>query len=133
MEEKDLRLSVINFLSVTSLLRNNRESWKYWFTNLTVAQWHEYDMTVRVKAEGEGEERYSSTRLAAELRQLLTLKQHYYPEGGWGWVVLWTGALGQLLGPGLQGAAGVLGQEADRRFGVSNSAGSDEGNRESFC
>ncbi|KAK3923033.1 Monocarboxylate transporter 9 [Frankliniella fusca] len=72
---------------------------------------------------------YSSTRLAAELRQLLTLKQHYYPEGGWGWVVLWTGALGQLLGPGLQGAAGVLGQEADRRFGVSHSAGR-EGGRE---
>ena len=69
--------------------------------------------------------RYSSTRLVADLRQLLTLKQHYYPEGGWGWVVLWTGALGQLLGPGLHGAAGVLGQEVDRRFGpgMGHSAG----------
>jgi hypothetical protein len=58
------------------------------------------------------------TRLvAAEVRQLLTLKQHYYPEGGWGWVVVVVGMLVQLLSHGLHVASGVLIGEAVRRFG----------------
>jgi hypothetical protein len=58
------------------------------------------------------------TRLvAAEVRQLLTLKQHYYPEGGWGWVVVVVGVLVQLLSHGLHVASGVLLGEAVRRFG----------------
>lgn len=58
------------------------------------------------------------TRLvAAEVRQLLTLKQHYYPEGGWGWVVVVVGMLVQLLSHGLHVASGVLVGEAVRRFG----------------
>ncbi|EDS28020.1 conserved hypothetical protein [Culex quinquefasciatus] len=27
------------------------------------------------------------TRLVADLRQLMTLRQHYYLEGGWGWLL----------------------------------------------
>lgn len=30
------------------------------------------------------------------------LSRHYYPEGGWGWVVTVVGTLVHLLGPGLQ-------------------------------
>jgi hypothetical protein len=42
------------------------------------------------------------TRLvAAEVRQLLTLKQHYYPAGGWGWV-------GRARGAGLGRVADAL-------------------------
>ncbi|XP_039287915.1 uncharacterized protein LOC111049387 [Nilaparvata lugens] len=52
-----------------------------------------------------------------ELRQLLTLKQHYYPEGGWGWVVLLTAFLVQLLTHGLHTASGVLLSETVNRFG----------------
>ena len=35
-----------------------------------------------------------------KLRELRTLKQHYYPEGGWGWVVLAVSCLvhGLVLG-----------------------------------
>nr|CAD7197618.1 unnamed protein product [Timema douglasi] len=56
-------------------------------------------------------------RLVADLRQLLTLKQHYYPEGGWGWVVVWCSLLVQVLSHGLHGASGVLLQEVNKRFG----------------
>ncbi|KZC04146.1 hypothetical protein WN55_02033 [Dufourea novaeangliae] len=35
-----------------------------------------------------------------QARRLLT--RHYYPEGGWGWVVTVVSALVHLLGPGLQ-------------------------------
>jgi hypothetical protein len=55
--------------------------------------------------------------VAAEVRQLLTLKQHYYPEGGWGWVVVFVGVLVQLLSHGLHVASGVLVGEVVRRFG----------------
>jgi hypothetical protein len=54
--------------------------------------------------------------VAADVRQLLTLKQHYYPEGGWGWVVVVVGVLVQLLSHGLHVAYGVLLGEVVRRF-----------------
>jgi hypothetical protein len=64
--------------------------------------------------------RRSGPRLvAADVRQLLTLKQHYYPEGGWGWVVVVVGVLVQLLSHGLHVACGVLLDEVVRRFGGS--------------
>lgn len=49
-----------------------------------------------------------NTRLVADLRQLMTLRQHYYPEGGWGWLVLAIGFLVQGLSHGLHMAIGVL-------------------------
>lgn len=55
--------------------------------------------------------------LAADLRQLLTLRQHYYPEGGWGWVVLFVGLLVQILSHGTHGAVGVFLQHVEVRFG----------------
>lgn len=55
--------------------------------------------------------------LVAELRQLLTLKQHYYPEGGWGWVVVTCSLVVQILTHGLQLGSGVLVPETVNRFG----------------
>ncbi|CAH0390879.1 unnamed protein product [Bemisia tabaci] len=46
--------------------------------------------------------------LVAELRQLLTLKQHYYPEGGWGWVVVVCALFVQILAHGLHLGVGML-------------------------
>lgn len=46
--------------------------------------------------------------LAADLRQLLTLRQHYYPEGGWGWVITTVGVFIQTISHGLQLSCGVL-------------------------
>ena len=37
-----------------------------------------------------------------KLRELRTLKQHYYPEGGWGWVVVVVACLVHLLVNGTQ-------------------------------
>ena len=37
-----------------------------------------------------------------KLRELRTLKQHYYPEGGWGWVVVIVGCLVHFLVNGSQ-------------------------------
>lgn len=49
-----------------------------------------------------------NSRLVSDLRQLLTLKQHYYLEGGWGWVVVVVGIFVQVLSHGLHGALGPL-------------------------
>jgi len=61
--------------------------------------------------------RATSRQLVADLRQLLTLKQHYYPEGGWGWVVLLVGLLVQILSHGTHGAIGVFLQQVTLKFG----------------
>jgi hypothetical protein len=45
-----------------------------------------------------------------------TIKQHYYPEGGWGWLVLFCALLVQVLTHGLHVAVGVLTPEMLRRF-----------------
>ncbi|XP_049286116.1 monocarboxylate transporter 8-like isoform X1 [Anopheles funestus] len=37
-----------------------------------------------------------------------TIKQHYYPEGGWGWIIVLVGVLVHILTHGLQTAVGVL-------------------------
>ena len=37
-----------------------------------------------------------------KLKDLRTLKQHYYPEGGWGWVILFVTLTVQILVVGLQ-------------------------------
>ncbi|GLV44010.1 hypothetical protein CBL_12694 [Carabus blaptoides fortunei] len=58
-----------------------------------------------------------ANRLVADLRQLLTLKQHYYPEGGWGWIIVVVGVLVQVLAHGLQGAGAVLWRETVAKFG----------------
>lgn len=55
--------------------------------------------------------------LVAELRQLLTLKQHYYPEGGWGWVVVCCSVVVQILTHGLQMGSGVLVRDTINKFG----------------
>uniref|UniRef100_A0A182QM13 Monocarboxylate transporter n=1 Tax=Anopheles farauti TaxID=69004 RepID=A0A182QM13_9DIPT len=47
-------------------------------------------------------------RLVADLRQLITLKQHYYPEGGWGWLVTYIGIVVNCIAHGLQLSAGVF-------------------------
>lgn len=57
-----------------------------------------------------------TSRLVADLRQLLTLKQHYYPEGGWGWVIVVVGVLVQILSHGIHGSVGVLVQQVQIRF-----------------
>lgn len=59
----------------------------------------------------------ASQQLVADLRQLLTLRQHYYPEGGWGWVVLVAGLLVQILSHGAHGAVGVFLQQTTLKFG----------------
>lgn len=48
------------------------------------------------------------TRLGADLRQLMTLRQHYYPEGGWGWFVLTIAITVQCISHGLHMSIGVL-------------------------
>ena len=36
------------------------------------------------------------------MKELRTLKQHYYPEGGWGWVIVLVTLCVQLISHGLQ-------------------------------
>ena len=37
-----------------------------------------------------------------KMKELRTLKQHYYPEGGWGWVIVLVTLIVQLISHGLQ-------------------------------
>lgn len=60
-----------------------------------------------------------AARLVADLRQLLTLKQHYYPEGGWGWVVLICAVLVHVLSHGLHTSTGLVYLEILDKFGVA--------------
>jgi hypothetical protein len=59
----------------------------------------------------------ASRQLVSDLRQLLTLKQHYYPEGGWGWIVLLAGLLVQILSHGAHGSVGVFLEQVVVKFG----------------
>lgn len=49
-----------------------------------------------------------------------TIKQHYYPEGGWGWIVIVVGIMVHTLTHGLQTSVGVLMIETRRRFFIGN-------------
>ena len=37
-----------------------------------------------------------------KIKELRTLKQHYYPEGGWGWVIVLVTLAVQVISHGLQ-------------------------------
>ena len=37
-----------------------------------------------------------------------TFRQHYYPEGGWGWIIAMCAVLVQVLPSGLQLSFGIL-------------------------
>lgn len=63
-----------------------------------------------------------AARLVADLRQLLTLKQHYYPEGGWGWIVLVACVLVHVLSNGLVVAFGIFYLEITRKFATTQLA-----------
>lgn len=45
------------------------------------------------------------------------MRTHFYPEGGWGWLVCAAGFLALLLTTGMQLAFGLLHVHAVRRFG----------------
>ncbi|KAJ8934321.1 hypothetical protein NQ314_013361 [Rhamnusium bicolor] len=70
-----------------------------------------------------------AARLVADLRQLLTLKQHYYPEGGWGWVVLVCAVLVHILSHGFVASAGLLHIEIVRKFGTTVAEPTGRGDR----
>ncbi|XP_031827307.2 uncharacterized protein LOC116424707 isoform X2 [Nomia melanderi] len=59
----------------------------------------------------------TAKQLAADLKQLHTLRQHYYPEGGWGWVVLVVGVMVQVLSHGIHGANGIILQQVAAAYG----------------
>uniref|UniRef100_A0A182N0Z3 Uncharacterized protein n=1 Tax=Anopheles dirus TaxID=7168 RepID=A0A182N0Z3_9DIPT len=49
-----------------------------------------------------------------------TIKQHYYPEGGWGWIIVLVGVLVHVLTHGLQTAVGVLILAAGRAYRIES-------------
>ena len=51
-----------------------------------------------------------------------TLMQHYYPERGWGWVVVACAVLVQVLCHGLHTGYGAVAVETQREFGASGLA-----------
>ncbi|EZA49078.1 hypothetical protein X777_12790 [Ooceraea biroi] len=65
----------------------------------------------------EQQRRNSSSRPPLDFRKEATLRRHYYPEGGWGYVVVTCSMLVHFLGVGLQLAApGCWHTTAERQF-----------------
>ena len=65
----------------------------------------------------------------ARKRRIAGIFQHYYPEGGWGYVVLLSAFLSQILAQGLQLGMLVLMPYASRRFHASSA----EIGKNNFC
>jgi len=84
--------------------------------------WHEEHLIGEVKnvdAKKSGQQRRNddSPRPLADFRKEATLRRHYYPEGGWGYVVVTCSMLVHFLGVGLQLAApGCWHTIAERQF-----------------
>lgn len=76
-----------------------------------------------------GPEPKNGARLVTDLRQLMTLRQHYYPEGGWGWLITAIGMIMQCLAHGIHMAAGVFMVEIMRTFRVSSIRAGDHNKR----
>ena len=58
-------------------------------------------------------------RKEKEVKQA-TIRQHYYPEGGWGYIVLITASLVNILAHGLQLSFTVISLAIDKRWGAHN-------------
>lgn len=67
-----------------------------------------------VEGGGEGAEEESFT--AANARKRITLRRHYYPEGGWGRAIVSAAILVQLICHGVQLGSGVLLDPMAERF-----------------
>lgn len=55
-------------------------------------------------------------RLVSELRQLMTLRQHYYPEGNYGWIIIVVGVAVQCICHGIHMSSGVFILEVSKMF-----------------
>ncbi len=53
---------------------------------------------------------------AIRKRRIASIFQHYYPEGDWGYVILFCASVSHFLSHGLQLSFGVLALLAQRRF-----------------
>ncbi|XP_076623740.1 uncharacterized protein LOC143343082 [Colletes latitarsis] len=73
---------------------------------------HDYEDLVEELEEGAEEESLT----AINARKRITLKRHYYPEGGWGHVIVLIVVLVQLICHGVQFGSGVLLAPASERF-----------------
>ena len=58
-------------------------------------------------------------RKEKEVKQA-TIRQHYYPEGGWGYIVLITASLVNILAHGLQLSFTIISLAIDKRWGAHN-------------
>lgn len=77
--------------------------------------WHEERLINTARNEN-GDDKKPTERLA-DLRKEATLRRHYYPEGGWGYVIVTCSMLVHFLGVGLQLAApGVWHVTAELKF-----------------
>lgn len=45
-----------------------------------------------------------------------TIKQHYYPEGGWGWLIVVCAVVVQCLNHGIQLSWGIIELEVRKKF-----------------
>ncbi|CAB3360462.1 Hypothetical predicted protein [Cloeon dipterum] len=58
--------------------------------------------------------------MVCDPKKTATLYRHYYPEGGWGYVIVTCSVLVSVLGQGLQLSFGHLISPAENKFGMHN-------------
>ena len=49
-----------------------------------------------------------------------TFRQHYYPEGGWGWIVIFCAAIVHVFTSGIQMSYGVIFVHVKDKYGKEN-------------
>ena len=65
----------------------------------------------------------SVSALKGHYGKAATFRQHYYPEGGWGWVITVCAAIVQIFTTGIQLSFGVLYLQLLKFFGEDNIMG----------
>ncbi|XP_058825052.1 monocarboxylate transporter 12-like isoform X2 [Topomyia yanbarensis] len=68
---------------------------------------------------GSGQQQRAPSRMS-NTSTTSTIKQHYYPEGGWGWIITVVGVMVHVLTHGLHTSVGVLIIETRIRFRIES-------------
>ena len=101
----------------------------YWYCNLNLSKYYllyfsgKLGSVIQEDGNSAGTIASRATVISAKTlrkRRIASIFQHYYPEGGWGYVILLCGFLVQIFTHGLQLSFGIFLPIIFHRFRISN-------------